>query len=114
MQVFLTALTKNELVKHKVSVVTVLSGDICELSKLMILFFLSYSDFKKHYPHDTAGSALTDHSRNKHLKASSVFRFFSPSKVLRADISKGFCVQTKDLRSTASMATEVLKSTNFF
>jgi len=50
MHIFLNALTKNELVKHKLSVVTALSGDICELSKLMILFFLSYSYFKKALP----------------------------------------------------------------
>lgn len=114
MQVSLSTLSKNEIVKHKFSVVTALSDDICELSKLMILFFPSYSDFEKGYPHDTAGSALTDHSRNKRLKASSVFRFFSSSKILSADVSKDFCVQTKDLRSAASMATEVLKSIHFF
>lgn len=108
MQPFLTTLTKTAPLKHKFSVVTAISGDTCELCKLIILLFLSYSNFWKHYPLDTAGSALTD-SSSKHLKASSVFRFFSRSKALRADVSKDFSGQTKNFRFTASMATEVLK-----
>lgn len=64
------------LLKHKFSLVTALSGDICELSKLMVLFLFSYSGFKKHYLHDRAGSALTDCSKKKHVKASSVFKVF--------------------------------------